>query len=49
MTLTLDPGATTIAATGATQTFYVGGTLAVGAAQAAGTYTGNYDVSAEYQ
>jgi Mat/Ecp fimbriae major subunit len=49
MTLTLAPGAATIIANGGTQTFYVGGSLAVGANQAAGTYVGTYDVSAEYQ
>lgn len=49
MTVTLNSGAATIVANGAIQTFYVGGVLAVGAAQAAGTYTGTYDVSAEYQ
>jgi Mat/Ecp fimbriae major subunit len=49
MNLTLNPGITSIVANGAAQTFYVGGTLTVGAAQAAGTYTGTYDVSANYQ
>ena len=49
MALTLNPSATVIAATGLPQTFFVGGTLNVGAAQAAGTYTGNYNVSADYQ
>jgi Mat/Ecp fimbriae major subunit len=48
MLVTLTSGGTIIA-TGGTQTFYVGGTLDVGAAQTAGTYTGTYDVSAEYQ
>jgi hypothetical protein len=49
MNVTLNPGITSIVANGAAQTFYVGGTLTVGAGQAAGTYTGNYDVSADYQ
>jgi Mat/Ecp fimbriae major subunit len=49
MNLTLDPGITSIVADGTAQTFYVGGTLTVGAGQAAGTYTGNYNVSADYQ
>jgi Mat/Ecp fimbriae major subunit len=49
MVLTLDPSATSLVATGTAQTFHVGGTLNIGAAQAAGTYTGQYTVSAEYQ
>jgi Mat/Ecp fimbriae major subunit len=49
MNLTLNPSVATLTATGAAQTFYVGGVLSVGASQAAGTYTGTYDVSAEYQ
>jgi Mat/Ecp fimbriae major subunit len=49
MNLTLNPSVTSLTATGAAQTFYVGGTLAIGASQGAGTYTGTYDVSAEYQ
>ncbi len=49
MALTLNPSAASVVATGAAQTFFVGGTLNVGAAQAAGTYTGNYNVSADYQ
>ena len=49
MALALNPSATTVAATGTAQTFYVGGTLTVGAAQTAGTYTGTYNVSANYQ
>lgn len=43
------PSTPTIVANGLPQTFYVGGTLTVGAAQAAGTYTGTYNVSADYQ
>lgn len=49
MALTLNPSATSIVATGTAQPFFVGGTLTVGAAQAAGTYTGTYNVSADYQ
>jgi Mat/Ecp fimbriae major subunit len=49
MTLTLDPSVTSLLATGTAQTFHVGGTLNVGASQAAGTYTGQYTVSADYQ
>ena len=49
MALTLVPSATTVATTGLPQTFFVGGTLTVGAAQVAGTYTGTYNVSADYQ
>jgi hypothetical protein len=41
------PATGTIA--GGTDTFTVGATLNVGAAQAAGTYTGTYDVTVEYQ
>jgi len=49
MTLNLDPSVSTLVATGAAQTFHVGGTLTVGAGQGAGTYTGTYNVSADYQ
>ena len=35
--------------TGASQAFFVGGTLSVGANQPAGVYTGSYTVSANYQ
>ena len=49
MTLNLDPSVSTLVATGAAQTFHVGGTLTVGAGQAAGTYSGTYNVSADYQ
>jgi len=49
MTLNLDPSVSTLVATGAAQTFHVGGTLTVGASQAAGTYLGTYNVSADYQ
>jgi hypothetical protein len=34
--------------TGGTATFYVGGTLNVGAAQVSGAYTGNFDVTVAY-
>ncbi len=48
MTVTLtDPGAGTL--TGGTDTFNVGGTLAVGASQTAGSYSGTYTVSVNYQ
>ncbi len=55
MSLALNPSGTatsagtfTVAA-GATATdFYVGGTLSVGASQAAGQYTGTYNVTANY-
>lgn len=49
MTVVLTPSTTTLVATGVPQTFFVGGALTVGAAQAAGTYTGTYTVSANYQ
>lgn len=49
MALTLNPGAASVVATGLPQTFFVGGTLAVGAAQTPGTYVGTYNVSADYQ
>lgn len=54
MALTLDPSGTatsngTFTATAAATTFYVGGTLSVAANQAAGTYTGTYNVTANYQ
>ncbi len=49
MNLALTPSAATIVANGLPQTFWVGGTLTVGAVQAAGTYTGTYSVSADYQ
>ena len=49
MNLALTPSTATVVATGLAQTFYVGGALTVGAAQAAGTYTGTYNVSANYQ
>jgi len=46
VTLT-DPGSGTL--TGGTDTFNVGGTLAVGANQTAGSYSGTYTVSVNYQ
>ncbi|HEV7233206.1 MAG TPA: DUF4402 domain-containing protein [Sphingorhabdus sp.] len=49
MSLTLNPSMTSFTSTGVSQIFYVGGTLSVGANQAAGTYTGTYNVSADYQ
>ena len=45
-TLTNDGGG---ALTGGTDTFNVGGTLSVGANQAAGSYSGTYTVSVNYQ
>ena len=49
LSLGLTSSTTTFTSTGAPQVFYVGGTLAVGANQAAGNYTGTYTVSADYQ
>ena len=50
MTLTLTPSATSITFdSAALETVFVGGELAVNAAQAAGVYSGTYSVSAEYQ
>ncbi len=49
MNLNLDPSTTGVVATGAWQTFHVGGVLTIGANQTAGTYTGQYNVSADYQ
>jgi len=50
MTLTLTPSATSITFDAAAlETIFVGGDLAVNAAQAAGVYTGTYNVSADYQ
>jgi Mat/Ecp fimbriae major subunit len=50
MAMTLSPSATSITFNSASlQTIYVGGTLTVGNNQAAGTYTGTYNVSADYQ
>jgi Mat/Ecp fimbriae major subunit len=48
MSLALNQSTPAIIATGLPQTFNVGGVLTVGAAQAAGTYTGTYSVSADY-
>ncbi|MEQ9556453.1 MAG: DUF4402 domain-containing protein [Rhodospirillales bacterium] len=48
MTVTLtEPAGGTL--TGGTDTFNVGGTLAVGANQAAGSYSGSYTISVNYQ
>jgi Mat/Ecp fimbriae major subunit len=49
MTLTLTPSLTSFTSNGTDEEFFVGGSLAVGANQVAGTYTGTYNVSAEYQ
>ena len=49
MTIALAPSMTSFSATAVPQVFYVGGTLSVGANQAAGSYTGTYNVSADYQ
>jgi Mat/Ecp fimbriae major subunit len=49
MNLVLLPSMTAFTSTGADQVFYVGGTLSVNANQPAGTYTGTYSVSADYQ
>lgn len=49
MTLALAPSMASFVSNGAAQEFFVGGTLNVGANQAAGTYTGTYSVSADYQ
>lgn len=49
MNLTLVPSITGFTSTGAPVVFRVGGTLSVGANQVAGTYTGTYSVSADYQ
>ena len=45
-TLTNDGGGSL---TGGTDTFNVGGTLSVGASQTAGSYSGTYTVSVNYQ
>jgi Mat/Ecp fimbriae major subunit len=49
MSLALVPSSTGFTSTGAPVVFYVGGTLSVGAGQVAGTYSGTYNVSADYQ
>jgi Mat/Ecp fimbriae major subunit len=50
MSLTLASSASTITFNSASlQDIFVGGTLTVGANQAAGTYNGNFTVTAEYQ
>ncbi len=50
MALNLTPSVTSVTGNGATAvTFHVGGVLSINAGQAAGTYTGNYNVSADYQ
>jgi Mat/Ecp fimbriae major subunit len=49
MNVALTPSLTSFTSTGAAQVFYVGGTLTVGANQVAGTYSGTYNVSADYQ
>jgi len=47
MTMTPSLSQTSFTSTG-TDTIYVGGTLAVGANQAAGTYNGTFDVNVDY-
>ena len=49
MSLSLAGSTPSVIASGLPQNFWVGGTLAVGAAQNAGTYLGTYSVSADYQ
>ena len=49
MNLALVPSITGFTSTGVAVVFNVGGTLSVGASQVAGTYTGTYNVSADYQ
>lgn len=49
MVLTHTPSMTSFTSTGAPQIFFVGGSIPVAANQAAGTYTGTYNVSADYQ
>ncbi len=50
MNLVLNASTATVVGAGATAVpFHVGGVLTVGAAQAAGAYTGTYNVSADYQ
>ena len=49
MTVTLLPSATTLSLTsGTTSTLTVGGSLAVGASQKTGSYTGTFSVSVDY-
>ncbi len=50
MNLALTPSATSIVFDAANiETVFVGGVLTVGASQTAGVYSGNYNVTAEYQ
>lgn len=49
MTAALVPSIAGFTSVGAAEVFFVGGTLSVGANQAAGLYTGTYNVSANYQ
>jgi hypothetical protein len=49
MPATTDAPATALIGGGGSVIFNVGGQLTVGALQAAGTYSGNYDVSVAYQ
>ncbi len=49
MSLSLAGSTSSVIASGLPQNLWVGGTLAVGAAQNAGTYLGTYSVSADYQ
>lgn len=49
MSVSLVPSTTSFPSTGVPVEFFVGGTLSVGANQAAGNYTGTYAVTADYQ
>ena len=49
MSLSLVPSTTSFLSAGLPVEFFVGGTLSVGANQAAGNYTGTYVVTADYQ
>ncbi|QLC22683.1 DUF4402 domain-containing protein [Parasphingopyxis sp. CP4] len=49
MPISLSGSAGTLAMTGSAVALYVGGTITVAANQAAGTYTGSFDVTADYQ
>jgi hypothetical protein len=49
MSIALSPSVTSFTAGAAPTVFFVGGALSVAANQAAGTYTGTYNVSADYQ
>ena len=49
MSVVLTPSMTSFSSTGVPVEFFVGGTLSVGANQAAGSYVGTYAVTADYQ